>query len=57
MAVTLACIGGRAAYDLLHNGAFTSQRLALGLTLTLQTFLPLVIVALLLQRLQRRLQY
>lgn len=37
--------------------AFTSQRLALGLTLTLQTFLPLVIVALLLQRLQRRLQY
>lgn len=37
--------------------AFTSQRLALGLTLTLQTFLPLVVVALLLQRLQRRLQY
>ncbi|MBW7882638.1 MAG: sugar ABC transporter permease [Caldilineaceae bacterium] len=37
--------------------AFTSQRLALGLTLTLQTFLPLVFVALLLQRLQRRLQY
>jgi ABC-type sugar transport system permease subunit len=37
--------------------AFTSQRLALGLTLTLQTFLPLVILALLLQRLQRRLQY
>lgn len=37
--------------------AFTSQRLALGLTLTLQTFLPLVLVALLLQRLQRRLQY
>jgi ABC-type sugar transport system permease subunit len=37
--------------------AFTSQRLALGLTLTLQTFLPLVIIALLLQRLQRRLQY
>lgn len=37
--------------------AFTSQRLALGLTLTLQTFLPLVIVALLLQRFQRRLQY
>lgn len=26
MAVTLACIGGRAAYDLLHNGAFISQR-------------------------------
>lgn len=37
--------------------AFTSQRLALGLTLTLLTFLPLVILALLLQRLQRRLQY
>lgn len=37
--------------------AFTSQRLALGLTLTLETFLPLVIIALLLQRLQRRLQY
>jgi ABC-type sugar transport system permease subunit len=37
--------------------AFTSSRLALGLTLTLQTFLPLVILALLLQRLQRRLQY
>ena len=37
--------------------AFSSQRLALGLTLTLQTFLPLVVIALLLQRLQRRLQY
>jgi multiple sugar transport system permease protein len=37
--------------------AFVSQRLALGLTLTLQTFLPLVVIALLLQRLQRRLQY
>jgi len=36
---------------------FMSQRLALGLTLTLETFLPLVFVALLLQRLQRRLQY
>ena len=34
-----------------------SQRLALGLTLTLQTFLPLVVIALLLQRLQRKLQY
>jgi ABC-type sugar transport system permease subunit len=39
------------------NYAFTSNRLALGLVLTLQTFLPLVIVALVLQRLQRRLQY
>jgi hypothetical protein len=29
----------------------------LGLVLTLQTFLPLVVVALFLQRLQRRLQY
>lgn len=37
--------------------AFISQRLALGLTLTLQTFLPLVVIALLLQRLQRKLQY
>ncbi len=37
--------------------AFVSQRLALGLTLTLQTFLPLVAIALLLQRLQRRMQY
>lgn len=37
--------------------AFTSQRLALGVTLTLQTFLPLVIIALALQQLQRRLQY
>ncbi len=39
------------------NYAFTSNRLALGLVLTLQTFLPLVLVALMLQRLQRRLQY
>jgi multiple sugar transport system permease protein len=39
------------------NYAFTSQRLALGLTLTLQTFLPLVLIALALQRLQRKLQY
>jgi len=39
------------------NYAFSSQRLALGLVLTLETFLPLVIVALFLQRLQRRLQY
>lgn len=37
--------------------AFQSQRLALGLVLTLQTFLPLVVLALVLQRLQRRLQY
>jgi ABC-type sugar transport system permease subunit len=37
--------------------AFTSHRLALGLTLTVETFLPLVIIAILLQRLQRRLQY
>jgi ABC-type sugar transport system permease subunit len=37
--------------------AFQSQRLALGLVLTLQTFLPLVILAGLLQRWQRRLQY
>ena len=42
---------------LFFSYAFTSNRLALGLTLTLQTFLPLVIIALLLQRLQRRLQY
>lgn len=37
--------------------AFQSQRLALGLVLTLQTFVPLVVIALLLQQLQRRLQY
>ncbi len=37
--------------------AFQSQRLALGLVLTLQTFLPLVVIAFLLQRLQKRLQY
>ena len=42
---------------LFFSYAFTSNRLALGLTLTLQTFLPLVAIALLLQRLQRRLQY
>jgi ABC-type sugar transport system permease subunit len=42
---------------LFFSYAFNSKRLALGLTLTLQTFLPLVIIALLLQRLQRRLQY
>lgn len=39
------------------NYAFTSNRFALGLTLTIQTFLPLVIVAIFLQRLQKRLQY
>lgn len=27
MAVTLACIGGRAAYDLLHDGALVAERL------------------------------
>ncbi len=27
MAITLACIGGRAAYDLLHEGALVSERL------------------------------
>jgi len=39
------------------NYAFSSPRLALGLVLTLETFLPLVVVALSLQRLQRRLPY
>lgn len=39
------------------NYAFRSSRLALGLVLTLETFLPLVVVALSLQRLQRRLPY
>lgn len=32
MAITLACIGGRSGYDLLHEGAFMSERL--GSTLT-----------------------
>ncbi len=36
---------------------FTQQRLALGMTLAVQTFVPLVILAFLLQRLQARLQY
>ncbi len=36
---------------------FTQQRLALGMTLAVQTFVPLVILAFLLQRLQKRLQY
>jgi ABC-type sugar transport system permease subunit len=42
---------------LFFSYAFNSKRLALGLTLTLETFLPLVFVAVLLQRLQKRLQY
>ena len=42
---------------LFFSYAFNSRRLALGLTLTLETFLPLVFVAVLLQRLQKRLQY
>jgi len=42
---------------LFFSYAFYSGRLALGITLTLQTFLPLVVIAFLLQRLQRRLQY
>lgn len=37
--------------------AFGGSRLALSMTLALQTFVPLVVVAVLLQRLQRRLQY
>jgi ABC-type sugar transport system permease subunit len=36
---------------------FTQQRLALGMTLAVQTFVPLVILAYLLQRLQKRLAY
>jgi ABC-type sugar transport system permease subunit len=42
---------------LFFSYAFNSKRLALGLTLTLETFLPLVFIAFFLQRLQRRLQY
>jgi ABC-type sugar transport system permease subunit len=36
---------------------FTQQRLALGMTLAVQTFVPLVVLAFLLQRLQKRLAY
>jgi ABC-type sugar transport system permease subunit len=36
---------------------FQIDRLAMGLTLAVETFLPLVVVGVLLQRLQRRLQY
>jgi len=36
---------------------FQVQRLALGMTLAIETFLPLVILGIVLQRLQRRLQY
>jgi ABC-type sugar transport system permease subunit len=39
------------------NAAFRNDRLALGMTMALETFLPLVIVGVLMQRLQRRLQY
>jgi ABC-type sugar transport system permease subunit len=37
--------------------AFFADRMALGMTLALETFLPLTILAFLLQRLQKRLQY
>jgi uncharacterized membrane protein len=37
--------------------AFFARRMALGMTLALETFLPLTILAFLLQRLQKRLQY
>jgi len=37
--------------------AFTGNKLALSVTMALQTFVPLVVVAVLLQRLQRRLEY
>jgi ABC-type sugar transport system permease subunit len=36
---------------------FQVNRLALGMTLALQTFLPLIVLGILLQRLQRKLQY
>jgi multiple sugar transport system permease protein len=36
---------------------FQINRLAMGMTLAMQTFLPLIVVGVLLQRLQRRLQY
>lgn len=38
------------------NYGFRLDRLALGLTLSLQTFLPLIVIGIFLQRLQRRLQ-
>ena len=37
--------------------AFLADRLALGMTLAIETFIPLFIIGLLLQRLQRRLEY
>jgi len=39
------------------NAAFRSDRLALGMTMALETFLPLVLIGVFMQRLQRRLQY
>lgn len=42
---------------LFYAYGFTQQRLALGMTLAVQTFVPLVMLAFLLQRLQKRLQY
>ena len=39
------------------TAGFRTNRLALGLTMAVQTFLPLVILGVVLQRLQRRLQY
>ena len=41
---------------LFYSKAFYTHRLALGLTLAVETFLPLVLVGVLLLRLQRRLQ-
>jgi multiple sugar transport system permease protein len=42
---------------LFYAYGFTQQRLALGMTLAVQTFVPLVLLAYLLQRLQKRLAY
>ena len=36
---------------------FQIERLALGMTLALETFVPLMLLGIVLQRLQRRLQY
>jgi hypothetical protein len=36
---------------------FQIERLAMGMTLAVETFLPLVLLGVMLQRLQRRLQY
>jgi hypothetical protein len=41
----------------LFTYGFKTERLALGMTIALETFLPLIVIGVILQRLQRRLQY